>query len=73
MREKCMLSLAAVGFMSLVPLAAPAQEPPKVQIPQPGVQQIMTPAYEGDPEKPKVVPKDQWWTAPAQPEGGASK
>ncbi len=24
--------------------------------------QIMTPAYEGDPEKPKVVPKDQWDT-----------
>jgi len=24
--------------------------------------QIMTPAYEGDPEKPKVVPKDQWFT-----------
>jgi small-conductance mechanosensitive channel len=22
--------------------------------------QIMTPAYEGDPEAPKVVPKDQW-------------
>jgi hypothetical protein len=27
--------------------------------------QIMTPAYEGDPEKPKVVPKDQWYVAPA--------
>lgn len=25
--------------------------------------QIMTPAYEGDPEKPKVVPKDQWETS----------
>ena len=24
--------------------------------------QIMTPAYEGDPEKPKVVPRDQWNT-----------
>jgi small-conductance mechanosensitive channel len=44
--------------------------------------QIMTPAYEGDPEQPKVVPKEQWWTAPArpaaaaapgQPGGGASK
>jgi small-conductance mechanosensitive channel len=23
--------------------------------------QIMTPAYEGDPETPKVVPKDQWF------------
>lgn len=33
--------------------------------------QIMTPAYEGDPEQPKVVPKDQWYTAPAaQAEGG---
>ena len=27
--------------------------------------QIMTPAYEGDPEQAKVVPKDQWYTAPA--------
>ena len=44
--------------------------------------QIMTPAYEGDPEQPKVVPRDQWWAAPArpaapgapaQPEGGVSK
>lgn len=24
--------------------------------------QIMTPAYEGDPQEPKVVPKDQWFT-----------
>jgi small-conductance mechanosensitive channel len=29
--------------------------------------QIMTPAYEGDPEQAKVVPKEQWWTAPARP------
>ena len=28
--------------------------------------QIMTPAYEGDPEQPKVVPQDQWYTAPAR-------
>jgi small-conductance mechanosensitive channel len=27
--------------------------------------QIMTPAYEGDPEVPKIVPKEQWYTAPA--------
>ena len=27
--------------------------------------QIMTPAYECDPEKPKLVPKEQWFTAPA--------
>ena len=30
--------------------------------------QIMTPAYEGDPEKPKTVPKDLWYAAPAMPE-----
>jgi small-conductance mechanosensitive channel len=30
--------------------------------------QIMTPAYEGDPEVPKVVPKEQWFQAPARPE-----
>ncbi len=27
--------------------------------------QIMTPAYEGDPGEPKVVPKEQWYAAPA--------
>jgi small-conductance mechanosensitive channel len=27
--------------------------------------QIMTPAYEGDPEKPKVVPKGEWYQPPA--------
>jgi small-conductance mechanosensitive channel len=30
--------------------------------------QIMTPAYEGDPEIPKIVPKDQWYQAPASPD-----
>jgi small-conductance mechanosensitive channel len=29
--------------------------------------QIMTPAYEGDPEQPKVVPKERWHAAPAEP------
>ena len=29
--------------------------------------QIMTPAYEKDPKEPKVVPKEQWFAAPAQP------
>jgi small-conductance mechanosensitive channel len=29
--------------------------------------QIMTPAYEGDPEVPKIVPKEQMYTAPARP------
>lgn len=28
--------------------------------------QIMTPAYEGDPEKPKVVSKDKWFESPAR-------
>ncbi len=32
--------------------------------------QIMTPSYEGDPEKPKVVPKDRWFTPPAKPPAG---
>jgi small-conductance mechanosensitive channel len=31
--------------------------------------QIMTPAYEYDPEQPKVVPRAQWYAAPAQSEG----
>lgn len=29
--------------------------------------QIMTPAYRGDPERPKLVPKDQWYAVPARP------
>jgi len=29
--------------------------------------QIMTPAYEGDPEQPKLVSKEQWYAAPAAP------
>jgi len=28
--------------------------------------QIMTPAYEGDPKQAKIVPKDQWYSAPAR-------
>jgi small-conductance mechanosensitive channel len=28
--------------------------------------QIMTPAYEGDPEQPKVVPRGEWYAAPAR-------
>jgi len=42
MNEKSALSVAAVGLMSLWPLTAAAQEPPKLQIPEPGVPQIMT-------------------------------
>jgi small-conductance mechanosensitive channel len=29
--------------------------------------QIMTPAYEGDPDQPKVVPPKDWFAAPARP------
>jgi small-conductance mechanosensitive channel len=29
--------------------------------------QIMTPAYEGDPPEPKIVPAEHWHAAPAQP------
>jgi len=29
--------------------------------------QIMTPAYEGDPDRPKVVPRAHWYAAPALP------
>ena len=28
--------------------------------------QIMTPAYEGDPEQPKVVPQEKWFVSPAR-------
>jgi small-conductance mechanosensitive channel len=35
--------------------------------------QIMTPAYEGDPEQPKVVPKEQWFSAPARPRASEPK
>ena len=31
--------------------------------------QIMTPSYEGDPETPKLVPKEQWFQSPARPPG----
>jgi hypothetical protein len=45
MKYKNALSLALVSLMSTWPLAGPAdaqQEPPKVQIPQPGVPEVMT-------------------------------
>ena len=42
MREKRLLPVAAVCLLSLWPLAATAQDPPKVQIPEPGVAQVMT-------------------------------
>jgi small-conductance mechanosensitive channel len=34
--------------------------------------QIMTPAYEGDPEIAKVVPKARWYAAPATPPGAGA-
>jgi small-conductance mechanosensitive channel len=33
--------------------------------------QIMTPAYEGDPPQPKVVPKDKWFTPLVSPDQNA--
>jgi small-conductance mechanosensitive channel len=33
--------------------------------------QIMTPAYEGDPEKPKVVAREEWFLAPAKEQAKA--
>ena len=36
MKKKCLSSLAAVGLISLWPLAAPAQEPRKCRYPSPG-------------------------------------
>lgn len=35
--------------------------------------QIMTPAYEVDPERPKVVPKEQWFSPPAKEPGQAEE
>lgn len=32
--------------------------------------QIMTPAYEGDPDQPKIVPKEKWFEFPADGSGG---
>ncbi len=30
--------------------------------------QIMVPSYEGDPETPKIVPREQWFQSPARPD-----
>lgn len=35
--------------------------------------QIMTPAYEDDPAEPKLVPREQWYAAPARPPFGAAE
>jgi small-conductance mechanosensitive channel len=34
--------------------------------------QIMTPAYEGDPAEPKVVPRERWYAAPADGASGSN-
>ena len=34
--------------------------------------QIMTPAYEGDPQTPKVVPRERWHERPAAPKDGGA-
>lgn len=35
--------------------------------------QIMVPAYEGDPEQPKIVEREAWFTAPASPPAASMK
>ncbi len=35
--------------------------------------QIMSPSYRFDPDRPKIVPKDQWYAAPAKPPGDQEK
>ena len=46
MKKRCLLSLMGAGLLLAGPLAVPAAaqqpKPPKVQMPQPGVPQIMT-------------------------------
>src|SRR5512134_796670 len=42
MRRRVLLFLVVVAFLSIGPHLATAQETPKVQIPEPGVPQIMT-------------------------------
>ncbi len=34
--------------------------------------QIMTPAYEGDPPEPKIVPRERWHAEPARPPSGST-
>ena len=34
--------------------------------------QIMSPNYEADPDAPKVVPRNRWYSAPAVPEAGVT-
>jgi small-conductance mechanosensitive channel len=35
--------------------------------------QIMSPSYRADPERPKIVPRDQWYAAPAMPPDSGDK
>jgi small-conductance mechanosensitive channel len=35
--------------------------------------QIMSPSYRFDPDRPKVVPKDKWYTPPAKPPDDSKK
>jgi small-conductance mechanosensitive channel len=35
--------------------------------------QIMSPSYRFDPDRPKVVPKDKWYTPPAKPPDDSEK
>ena len=35
--------------------------------------QVMVPAYEGDPDQPKIVPKERWYAAPASDDVSANR
>jgi small-conductance mechanosensitive channel len=68
----------AVEYTMLVCIADPTQRPLVLDelhghildvFNEHGVQ-IMSPVYEDDPDQPKVVPRDEWYKAPARPDAG---
>lgn len=69
----------SVQYTLLVCLEQPHQRGPVLDALHASIQdafneygvQIMSPNYEADPSAPKVVPKAQWFAAPASPEAGA--
>jgi hypothetical protein len=58
-----LIAMVAGPGLAIMP-SATAQE--VAQTRAPGVQ-IMTPAYEGDPETPKIAPRESWFAPPARP------
>ena len=70
-----------VQYSLLVTLVDPRQRPAVLDALHAHIQdafneygvQIMSPNYEADPSAPKVVPRSQWFAAPATPDGLASR